>query len=364
MSTTGRRIPVRQESVSNRMTPEMCKAIRRQEKNAGFDYWKAGFPGLGSTGPPADRRPGLQNLSQINLTFPGLFLPNVDGAINKPRRRDSIAGLPANSAPTLTLRRSNSMISSVPSSRRIPVQTVSSSNKTSKRDLTCSQLTDSLLSYTNASFPNIGLFRSTTNRPRASDYLWEDLTPESEGLSQSEQNADDDDDDVPTYHTMLADDCEEFSEIETVKSPVELNHIYNPTFPVRNRKPYKSILKNSNSSDSALPGRNLNGPQSAKMPTVCSYQLPSPRSGAVSSATLYRPSGNVVTDSFRPRMHNGYMYNSVRRQQSASARVVPVDCDNHLADLVSDVATRKRCVRFNVAHQIHEYRPFDPIINC
>lgn len=372
MSTNGRRIPipVRHEHSITRLTPEMCRAIRRQESNDGFDYWKAGFSGPGSSSSPTiDRKAGFPNLAQINVTFPGVFLPNVDGVSAKLRRRNSIVGFPPNSAPLLGLRRSNSMISTVPS-RRIPIQTVQSTKRSLNSDFT-TQLPEPLMSYTNASFPDIGLFRSIPTRYRNVNYPWDD-----KNLSDAEDVPDGDADDAddandlpkpaPDYPTVATDDYEEFNEVESIQSPIILSDTDRPSYPVQNGKPYKSILKNSGQS---VVSKEHFIPQQIKMPSVCSYQLPSSRPGLVPTVTLYNSSGKVAMDSLRGHPHNGYVYNSLRRQQSAkaSSRVVPAeDYDNcdQFTGVVNDVTTRKRCVRFNVAHQIHEYRPHDPIINC
>lgn len=371
MSLNGRRIPIQVRHETTKITPEMSRAIKRQESNGGFDYWKAGFAGPGSISSlSSDRRPGNQNLSRIHFTFPGVFLPNVDGVSSKLRRRNStVTGISPVSSQPVMIRRSNSMISSMPS-RRIPIQTLN----TSRKSVNC-DVEDPVLTYTDNNFPDLGLFRSPPNPSRYTEF-WEDDTnvKEADDIRFEDKNESMDisltrdiSPGYDTYDSVVSDyeDYEEVNEVENIRSNFELNDIDRPAFPVANGKPYKSILKNSSSSPSVVNKEEFI-PQQIKMPSVCSYQLPSPRSEIVPTVTLYNSSGKVTLQPIRPKVSNGYLYNSLRRHQSAkaSSRVVPMDYENNLTDVVNDVTTRKRCVRFNVAHQVHEYRPFDPIINC
>ena len=371
MNTNGRsriQIPVRHEASSSKLTPEMCRAIRRQDHNGGFDYWKSGYTGLGDvTSPTIERKPKFPGMSQINVTFPGLFLPNVDGMATRLRRRNS--NVTPNSMP-LGIRRSNSMISTTPT-RRIPIQTIHIPRKSIVNlDLASQpQSPDPSLTYTNATFPDIGHFQASQNRARNVDYSWDDRNfAEAEDATDGYlDNGEDMSKPMPDYPSVISEDFneyEEFSEVESISSPVILSDSEKPAFPIQNGKPYKSILKSPSSGQSWVSKERFI-PQQIKMPSVCSYTLPSSRPGLVPTITLFNSSGKL--GSMRPQPHNGYVYNSLRRQQSArasSSQVVPMGYDDQLSEVVNDMTTRKRCVRFSATHQIHEYRPYDPIINC
>ncbi|KAH3826462.1 hypothetical protein DPMN_128368 [Dreissena polymorpha] len=334
---------VREQLSLSKMTPEMFRAIRRQERTTGFDYWKAGFAGTYTHMTSPERRKPFQRMTQVNLDFPGFPCLDLYG---KKKRKDAndvtrIVGQP------LTLTRSKTCIDApLPK----PKSRSHNSKKSSFSDLTCLQLTDTIFSYSSVPFSGLEFLKRQI-KPAHSKYVQQIISETIDGvdcLNTTEGSSDD----TPQSHLDETDGY----------LPLQDGHVGTlkaATYRLSSPKPQKSILKNR-----GLPKQTVNHEsdsecalcefEPARPAVVCSYQLPSTaRYGALPDATAYSHHGSITVMSAKLKNHvcNTSASGALKRRPSETSRQIIN------SDTVDGFSDRKRVVRFNAANQIHEYTP-------
>ena len=339
------------DQVLVKMTPEMSRAIRRHEKNTGFDYWKTGFSGLNVISPTSLERRQYTSpkMTQININFPGFFLPNVD----KPRRKDAMSVHNPLASPFPFARSKSTMTSStVP--RRRPTERP---KRKTEQDLTCMQLTDSVLSYAGPRFSALSIFR----HPLGTSHLkYVDSSGDDGGRTSTDDERVSSADDLQNGVRDSESDTGDSSELSSQNQEVSPKPNYRRPSP----KPQKSILKNRTLVNTTEIDGNKD-PFDVELPrpqAVCSYVMSPIKVSSAPRATAHsRQNSKLVLESIRPRINSGYAYSSIRRYPSAKSCSSYSDNNDSLVDILNDLNDRKRIVRFNASHQIHEYTPCKPI---
>lgn len=367
--------------IVTKMTPEMSKAIKRQEANAGLDYYRTGFSDSNDIPGSQDKKPTYRRLTKVNFDFPGLFLPTVSTLSLKPKRK------PSKGQPIILGRSKTSLVPDMKQARILEISPISGNGNHSKgsavADMTCRQLADTLLSYNKSPFTGLhcGAFHSSPLGPRYSDLFYDDKSSEN---TESEKDTKGDilkttdaaeERRIPTftYHTFQSDGIGNIADgkriiVSPCASDVRESNYASAT---RRTKPQKSILKNG--------PNNLIRPSSETVvshtypakPIVCSYQLPTAKSKSRSVSENRLPSSTqypkIQNDLRDMRYFRGGLRNiPVKHEFTGSVRHVPVNIERErvITEAYKGISSRKRSVRFNAAHEVREYTPCDPISYC
>lgn len=403
------------QELTAKMTPEMCKAIKRQETNSGLNYWRTGFNNVKVSNESAEIQPKkatYRRLAQVNFDFPGLFLPNVDTQTLRQKRKDG------KSHPIILNRTKTSFIPEIRtgpiSSTRQKSDGYNSSKKPSVTDLTCLQLADTLLSYKS---PFSGAYGTAptgiyTTPPLRSRYM--ELFCDNKGGEDSEEqqsksievpgnNGNYEEMNISTfgYHTYKPEDTDRVAEGQRViRSPLSSDATTedNDANTRPQTKPQKSILKNGltkinrPSSETAI----SHAYPALEKPSACSYQLPGSKTHLRSvsetrlpNCTLYPKIHNDLRDfghfhgprniplkndfvgtlrniPVKHEFNGAVRHVPVKHEFTGSVRNIPVklEKDHPQSGTLTDTAERKRSVRFNAAHEVREYAPCEPISFC
>lgn len=373
---TTQQVPHRTSSGTTiNMTPEMCRAIRRQESNSGLDYWKSGFsyPNNPTTQQSLHEKPPTgRRLSHVNFDFPGLFLPNLGTQSLRFKRKQS--------QPVLLGRSRTSLMPDIKPSRTAESKGACSSNNHTKKatvtDLTCLQLADTLLSYNKPAWmgfsglSSFGNYYHSPLRTRYTDLFRNDYNDDAE-ISKSvstETTANEESDEESkaltfSYQSVNTDnydmlaggqngDC--LSESDTKGTTGDV--VAKPQI-----KPQKSILKNGQCKLPRPNSETVYLTSHLDKPSACAYQLPGAKKHVRSMSETRIPSTY-------PRIYNGVRENRVIRQipvgheSKTAIRTIPITVERE--QTFRDISDRKRSVRFNAAHEVREYAPFEPVSFC
>ncbi|KAL4233684.1 hypothetical protein ACF0H5_008365 [Mactra antiquata] len=355
------------------MTPEMCRAIKRQETNAGIDYWKHAINN--------DRlHPTFRRLTQVNLDFPGIFLPNVQTTQSLRAKRRS------QKPPTMVLGRSKTSLMPDIKSGRVSDANSKPENgdntkKTEFADITCQQFADTLLTYNKSPFA--GLFGKAVNQTRFDDYVTDEnnnennpdgtFSPEMTYNSFHNDGEKNSDDNSQTVHSDDNISPSILPQEMTSPSGQTSHGDHNDVKAKPQTKPQKSILKNGNPNTTIVvrptSATSITETYSAaNKPSVFSYQLPNSKTIRQSSPERRVPSGNMY-----PKIQNdlpvGYRHFRsvpIRNDINGTVRSIPIRIERQTTvhGSFNDISSRKRSVRFNAAHQVHEYTPCEPVRYC
>ena len=128
---------------SNRLTPEMSNAIKRQRELSKMDYWKTGFSGIGLINTPGSlRRPFHQKLAHLHKehVLPSAYIPNVIPTAYQPKIRER-----SKVTPTIVFSRSRTTLG--PTHLSFSEKSTAGTPKTQSPDLTYMQIADRLWSH-------------------------------------------------------------------------------------------------------------------------------------------------------------------------------------------------------------------------
>lgn len=371
------------------MTPEMCRAIKRQETNSGLDYWRSGFNSLKVSSDNAGlqaRKPNYRRVTQVNFDFPGVFLPNVDTQSFKQKRKDS-------KGHSIVLNRTKTLFNPEiktghVSGARQKSESHNPSKKATVTDLTCLQLADTLLSYKS---PFSGIYGTTSvvyNTPHLrsryvelfSDDKNEEDSGEHQNMSSEEivNNETGDEKGISTfsYQTYKPEQDKDGTgdgQISTGSPTSSDLPIVDIDTSIKTQiKPQKSILKNGlnrvnrPSSETAI----SHAYTTLEKPSLCSYQLPRMKTHLRSVSETRLPTCPIY-----PKIQNdlrdlgqyyGYRRLPVKNEFSGTIRNIPVKLEKEYTHTggFRDLETRKRSVRFNASHEVREYTPCEPTSFC
>ena len=384
---TSKSIPI----LTAKMTPEMCRAIRRQESNSGLGYWKSGFSNSNiteNTSGVQDKKPTYRGVTQVNFDFPGLFLPNVGTQPLKPKRKDP-------KGQSIVLNRTKSSLGpdiriGRSSDARTKTDNHDQSKKSTISDLTCLQLADTLLSYNKN--PLTGVYGTSTfglySSPLASRYadLFSGNKSNDNRTNDEQHGKSNKDSDINStigdkkfpilmYHTFQPEDNDMLAERhgESI-SPTSDPHVVNVDVNSKPQsKPQKSILKNGLSHKTSRPSSETAISYkytTLEKPNASSYHLPGAKAHLRSisetrlpTTTIYPKIQNDMKDTGQ---HRGLKSIPVKHESTCAIRNIPVRLEREHTSFgeYRGLETRKRSVRFNAAHEVREYTPCEPTSFC
>ena len=367
-----------------KLTTEMTRAIKRQEPNSGLEYWRAtGINNVGLT--TTEKRPTYKKVTQINLNFPGVFIPNLNNVQQqKPKTREhpTSAVVLARSRTSLVPR----VTSSSRSQRNANNNVIPESKKVMVTDLTCLQLADTLLSSKKS--PYAGLLNFWPGRSRYTDYfpdgrddnhneetgfgILSDISTPVQKHTSSAMSRSGTSIPVLHYKTLPAEEevlhnnnyREPYNHITVLDSPKSsCAESSSSQIEKRDLKPQKSILKNGSQRQCSANsnGRTISPPEQSDRNSAskCLYQLPNANHNEKQRNGF---SGKIVTlDKITPSLQqqSGSRPNSYKSDSHSSTNT-----DYALQGIMNDLSTRKRSVRFNSTHEIREFAPCEPISYC